>query len=253
MAMNPATQSSVDAAEVHQFSQIAACWWDERGPFRPLHRMNPVRIGYVRDRAAAHFGRDTTLTPLFTGLTLADIGCGGGLLCEPMARLGFDVTGVDASPQNIAVAQTHAQQSGLAIRYRAATAEALAEEGASFDAVLALEIIEHVADVSFFMEALAALVKPGGLLCVSTLNRTMKSLLMAKIGAEYVLRMLPRGTHDWRKFLLPHEVETLAAAHGLHVVDVCGMTYHPVHGRFALDAQDLGVNYLMTFIRPPAA
>ena len=243
-------RSTIDAAEVHQFSQIAEGWWDEKGAFRPLHRMNPVRIGYIRDAAAAHFSRDIQKNRLFDGLTLADIGCGGGLLAEPLARLGFGVTGVDASEKNIAVAALHAQQSGLEIRYLAAAAEALAEKGECFDIVTALEIIEHVADVELFVASLAQLIKPRGLLFVSTLNRTLKSLAVAKIGAEYVLRALPRGTHDWRKFMMPHEIEEIAAKYGLALKDACGITYSPLRDSFALNAHDLSVNYLMCFEKP---
>lgn len=245
--MTKPAYSTIDDAEIEQFSRIAESWWDEKGKFRPLHQMNPVRIGYIRDVAATHFARQTEHTRPFAGLTLADIGCGGGLLCEPMTRLGFAVSGVDASEKNIKVASLHAAQSGMDIHYLATSAEALAAQGETFDVVLALEIIEHVADVDLFMASLAALVKPGGLLFISTLNRTLKSLALAKIGAEYVLRMLPRGTHDWRKFLLPSEIEALASRHALQLHDLCGMTYHPLQSRFSLDAHDLSVNYLMVF------
>lgn len=240
-------RSTIDAAEVHQFSQIAESWWDEKGAFRPLHRMNPVRLGYIRDAAAAHFSRNAHENQPFDGLTLADIGCGGGLLAEPLVRLGFAVTGVDASPENIAVAALHAQQSGLDIRYLATSAEELSEKDECFDVVTALEIIEHVADVELFVASLAKLVKPGGLLFVSTLNRTLKSLAVAKIGAEYILRALPRGTHDWRKFLMPHEIKEVTTKHGLTLKDACGMTYHPLRDSFALSKHDLSVNYLLTF------
>ncbi len=245
--MRNAPQSTVDEAEVHQFSQLADSWWNESGEFRPLHLMNPVRIGYVRDHAAGHFARDITRTPPFSGLTLADIGCGGGLLTEPMARLGFDATGVDASHENITAARKHAELSGLNVRYLATTAEALAAQKESFDVVLALEIIEHVADVALFAEALSALVKPGGLLVVSTLNRTLKSLAFAKIGAEYIARLVPRGTHDWRKFLMPHESEAAFSSHGMHLKDTCGLAYRPLSGEFILRKHDLSVNYLMVF------
>lgn len=245
--MTKPAYSTIDDAEIEQFSRIAESWWDEKGKFRPLHQTNPVRISYIRDRAAAHFSCHTEPPAPFAGLHLADIGCGGGLLSEPMTRLGFAVTGVDASEKNIKVAGHHAAQSGLDIRYLATSAEALAAQGEMFDVVLALEIIEHVADVELFVASLAALVKPGGLLFISTLNRTLKSLALAKIGAEYVLQMLPRGTHDWRKFLLPSEIEALASRHALQLHDLCGITYHPLQGSFALDAHDLSVNYLMVF------
>lgn len=234
------SQSTVDAAEVHQFSQIAEEWWDENGKFRPLHRMNPARITFLRDRMQTHFGN-------FEGRTLADIGCGGGLIAEPMARLGFTTTGIDASKENIAIARAHAELSGLPIDYRATTVETVAATGECFDAVLALEIIEHVADVELFLTSCATLVKPGGMLFVSTLNRTLKSLAIAKIGAEYVLRLLPRGTHDWRKFLMPHEIETIAARHGLTLSSSSGIHYQPLKDSFTLSSHDLSVNYLLGF------
>jgi len=239
--------STIDTAEVEQFSKIAEQWWDEKGNFGPLHRMNPVRLGYIRDAAAVHFSCDIHKNQPFARRTLADIGCGGGLLAEPLTRLGFDVTGVDASEKNIAVATLHARQSGLDIRYLATTAESLAAREERFDVVTALEIIEHVADVELFVASLSQLVKPDGLLFISTLNRTLRSLAIAKIGAEYILRALPRGTHDWRKFLMPHEVEEVAARHGLALKDACGMSYQPVRGTFALTPHDLSVNYLMVF------
>lgn len=250
--MTKPAYSTIDDAEIEQFSRIAESWWDEKGKFRPLHQMNPVRIGYIREHAGTYFGCALDEHPPFKGMTLADIGCGGGLLCEPMTRLGFAVTGVDASEKNIGVAKLHATQSGLDIRYLATTAEDIAGKQEQFDVVLALEIIEHVADVEFFVASLAAIVKPGGLLFISTLNRTLKSLALAKIGAEYVLRMVPRGTHDWRKFLLPSEIETLASSHALQLHDLCGIRYHPLKGVFTLDAHDLDVNYLMAFEKKAA-
>lgn len=241
----PSGRSTVDADEVAQFSRLAAQWWDPRGPFKPLHDINPLRIGYIRDHACRAFGRDaTSVTPL-AGLSLLDIGCGGGLICEPMARLGATVTGIDASQKNIAAARTHAQETGLAVTYRETTAEAQAEAGAAFDLVLALEIIEHVADVPLFMRACGSLVKPDGLLVMSTINRTAKSLLLAKIGAEYVLRLLPRGTHDWRKFVRPSEMAQGMAENGLHVEDICGMVYRPLQRDWALSTDNVAVNYLM--------
>ena len=198
--------STVDPAEIERFSRIAEEWWDPTGKFAPLHRLNPVRIGYIRDRAAAHWQRDALSGTPLQGLSLLDIGCGGGLLSEPMARLGAQVTGVDAAARNIAVAALHAEKQGLAIDYRQGTAEALAESGGQFDIVLALEIVEHVADVELFLKSCGRMVKPGGLLFLSTLNRTAKAWALAIAGAEYVLGWLPRGTHDWKKFLKPSEV-----------------------------------------------
>lgn len=249
-----ASSTTIDREEVAQFSAIASEWWDERGKFAPLHRMNPIRIGYLRDRAQAHFGTlvgglGESATPL-KNLTLADIGCGGGLICEPMARLGASVTGLDASPENIAIAQAHAKASALTIDYQASTAEALADSGAQFDIVLALEIVEHVADTGLFYDALTALVKPGGLLIMSTLNRTPKSYAMAIIGAEYVLRWLPRGTHDWNKFVRPSEMASALGKRGLAVTDTTGVIFHPLSGKFSLNPSDLDVNYMLSAQKP---
>jgi 2-polyprenyl-6-hydroxyphenyl methylase/3-demethylubiquinone-9 3-methyltransferase len=248
--MTTAATTTIDAQEVAQFAAIAAEWWDERGKFAPLHRMNPTRIAYIRGRIEAHFGQAVgasgqDATPL-RNLSLLDVGCGGGLICEPMARLGASVTGLDAAPENIAIASEHAKQSGLTINYRATTAEAQADSGAQFDIVLALEIVEHVAQPALFYRALATLVKPGGLLVMSTLNRTAKSYAMAIIGAERILRWLPIGTHDWNKFVKPSEMAESMVQAGLEVVDSTGLTYHPLHGRFQLNPRDLDVNYLIT-------
>jgi 2-polyprenyl-6-hydroxyphenyl methylase/3-demethylubiquinone-9 3-methyltransferase len=242
---------SVDAEDVERFSRIAEEWWDPRGKFRPLHAINPVRLRYLRDRMEAHFGKQALASdaPL-KGLSLVDIGCGGGLISEPMARLGAVVTGIDASEKNIAVAGLHAQKMGLSIDYRATTAEALRAEGAAFDVVLALEIVEHVADVPFFLETVAALVKPGGLLVMSTLNRTLKSLVMAKFGAEYILRWLPIGTHDWNQFLRPSELIQPLEKHGLALMDLSGMVFSPLKNEWRIDGKDLEVNYLACFRKP---
>jgi len=244
-----AAASTIDEAEVAQFSVIAEEWWDERGKFAPLHRLNPARIGYLRACVEQHFGKvcaaeGDSATPL-KNLSLLDVGCGGGLISEPMARLGARVTGLDASSRNIAVAQAHAEGGGLTIDYRATTAEALAQAGEQFDVVLALEIIEHVADVDLFYDALTALVKPGGLLILSTINRTPKAYAMAIIGAEYVLRWLPRGTHDWKKFVRPSEMADALRRRGLNPQPAMGLIYHPLKASFSLSPQDLGVNYLL--------
>lgn len=237
--------SSVDPEEIERFSRISEEWWDPHGKFRPLHRLNPARLAYLRELAVRHFGRNAEdLRPL-TGLSLADIGCGGGLVAEPMARMGAEVTGVDASERNIGVASHHAAQSGLAITYRNTTAEALVAEKAQFDMVLALEIVEHVADVSAFVEACAKLVKPGGLLVMSTINRTAKAWLMAIAGAEYVLRWLPRGTHHWGKFLRPSELCRELRRQNLAVKEMAGLVYQPFTGQWELSATDLDVNYLV--------
>lgn len=249
-----AAPSTIDTAEVAQFTAIAGEWWDEQGKFAPLHRLNPTRIAYIRHAIETHFGRltgsfDDSATPL-NNLSLLDVGCGGGLICEPMARLGATITGLDAGAENIAAATAHAQALGLGIDYQCSTAEALAHRGAQFDVVLALEIIEHVADPALFYDALVALVKPGGLLILSTINRTLKSYAMAIIGAEYVLRWVPRGTHDWQKFVRPSEMATELGSRGLTVTDTSGIVFHPLANRFSLHPQDLDVNYLMAAKKP---
>ena len=247
--ITPAPATTIDDAEVARFSAIADEWWDERGKFAPLHKLNPVRIGYLRDQLIRHFSLDgASATPL-NNLSLVDMGCGGGLISEPMARLGANVTGVDASPTNIAVADLHAKTSGVAVAYRATTAEQLALEGAQFDVVLALEIIEHVADIGLFYDALAALVKPGGVLILSTLNRTAKSYAMGILGAERILRWLPVGTHSWRKFIKPSEMARDLRTRGFNVSDTMGITFSPISWSFSLNANDLDVNYLMVATR----
>jgi 2-polyprenyl-6-hydroxyphenyl methylase/3-demethylubiquinone-9 3-methyltransferase len=243
------TPSTIDDAEVARFSAIADEWWDERGKFAPLHKLNPVRISYLRDQLIRHFsGADAahgaSATPL-NNLSLVDIGCGGGLIAEPMARLGATVTGIDASATNISVASLHAKAAGVPVTYRATTAEQLAIEGAQFDVVLALEIVEHVAEVALFYDAITALVKPGGVLVMSTLNRTAKSYALGIIGAEYILRWLPKGTHTWSKFIKPSEMAADLRKRGMLVEDTCGLTYSPLSGLFSLNAKDLDVNYLM--------
>jgi 2-polyprenyl-6-hydroxyphenyl methylase/3-demethylubiquinone-9 3-methyltransferase len=252
--MDPAAKSSIDPAEVERFSRIAAEWWDPKGKFAPLHRFNPVRLGFIREQALARFGRDPVARRPFEGLRLLDIGCGGGLLCEPMTRLGFSVTGVDASERNIATAAAHAAEQGLAIDYRATTAEALLADGAPpFDVILNMEVIEHVADPGEFLRTCARLLVPGGLMVVATLNRTLKALALAKVGAEYVLRWLPAGTHDWRKFLKPHELRGFLEGEPVQVEGPFGVAYEPVSGRWK-QAADCDVNYMMTVTRSaPAA
>lgn len=247
-AANPTT---IDPAETARFGAIAAEVWDPRGKFRPLHQLNPARLQFLRDRLADHFGCDKAATRPLEGLRIADIGCGGGILTEPLARLGATVVGVDAAAENIAVAATHAAEAGLDIDYRCTTAEALAEEGVQFDAVVAMEIVEHVADVSLFLGASAALVRPGGAFALATLNRTVKSLLLAKIGAEYVLRWLPAGTHDWRRFLKPSEIGLHLRHSGLVVRDATGVIYSPLTDEWLL-ARDLDVNYFMFATKPEA-
>ena len=242
--MTAATASPhTDPAEIARFAAQAAEWWNPHGPMAALHRINPVRIGYIRDRLCAQFGSDPKQAKPLLGLAIADIGCGAGLLCEPLARLGATVTGVDAAPENITAATAHAAGMELAIRYRCATAEELA--GETFDAVLAMEIIEHVPDPAAFTGAVAALVKPGGVLIASTLNRTPKSLALGVVAAEYLLRWVPRGTHDWRKFVKPSEFARDLRASGMTVNEVTGISFEAATGTFALSG-DVEVNYLLT-------
>ena len=240
--------TSIDPAEVAKFSAIAAEWWDPAGKFAPLHKFNPVRLGFIRDEASAHFERDSRSLRPFEGLTLLDIGCGGGLLSEPMARLGFAVTGADASERNIGTARAHAAQSGLKIDYRATTAEALVAEGRSFDVVLNMEVVEHVADVTAYLNACTALVKPGGLTFVATLNKTLKSLALAKIGAEYVLGWLPRGTHDWNRFIPPADLQRSLEESGLTILKIQGVSFDPLGWDWKL-SPDVDVNYMMVATR----
>jgi 2-polyprenyl-6-hydroxyphenyl methylase/3-demethylubiquinone-9 3-methyltransferase len=239
---------SIDPAEVAKFSALAAQWWDPAGKFAPLHKFNPVRLSFIRDQACAHFGRDSRALRPFEGLSLLDIGCGGGLLSEPMARLGFAVTGADASEKNIGTARAHAAQSGVEIDYRATSAEALVAEGRAFDVVLNMEVVEHVADVPGYLAACAALVKPGGLTFVATLNKTLKSLALAKIGAEYVLNWLPRGTHDWNRFLPPAEVEKSLQESGLTVLKRQGVSFDPLSWGWRL-SNDVDINYMVVATR----
>lgn len=241
---------TVDPNEVAHFAQMADAWWDPRGKFRPLHDLNPVRLTFLRDHVIRHFARDITADRPLSGLSLVDIGCGGGLISEPMARLGAAVTGIDATEKNIPVAQLHAEQSGLTIDYRHSTAESLVAKEQRFDVVLALEIVEHVADVALFLDAVTALVKPGGLIFMSTLNRTVKSYAMAIVGAEYVLRWLPKGTHHWNKFLKPSELILPLESRGMQPVDITGIVLDPFTRRWNLKAGDLDVNYILVASKP---
>ncbi|CAM4037406.1 bifunctional 2-polyprenyl-6-hydroxyphenol methylase/3-demethylubiquinol 3-O-methyltransferase UbiG [Paracoccus yeei] len=241
--------SSIDPAEVAKFQAMAAEWWDPQGKFKPLHMLNPTRLDYVTAQVAAQFGRDRDADQPFVGLSVLDIGCGGGLMAEPMARLGATVTGADAAPGNIAVASLHAQGQGLPIDYRATTSEALAAEGLRYDVVMALEIVEHVADPAAFVATCRDLLRPGGMLIQSTLNRTAKSFGAAIIGAEWIMRWLPKGTHDWRRFITPDELAAMTEAAGLRVVDRCGMVFNPLGWSWSLSPRDLSVNYAMTALR----
>ncbi len=241
---------SIDPAEVAKFSAMAAEWWDPKGKFRPLHKFNPVRLGFIRDIVDAHFGLDTKSRKPFEGLRFLDIGCGGGLVSEPMSRLGASVTAVDASEANIKTAMTHAKQSGLNIDFRAGTVEALIEAGEEpFDVVLNLEVVEHVADPSQFLKDCASLVKPGGLTIVATLNRTAKAFALAIVGAEYVLRWLPTGTHEFEKFLRPEEVSAPLKSAGLICDPAQGVSFNPLSDQWRLSG-DTKVNYMIVAQRP---
>ena len=252
-AMAQSAASSIDPAEVERFSRIAAQWWDGAGAFAPLHRFNPVRLGFIREQALARFARDPRAKAPFEGLRLLDIGCGGGLLCEPMRRLGFEVVGVDASERNIAAAAVHAAQAVLDIDYRCGAAEQLLEAGEpGFDVVLNMEVVEHTANPERFLRDTSRLIAPGGMMIVATLNRTLKALALAKIGAEYVLGWLPRGTHDWRRFLRPDEVRLFLSGEPVAVEGPFGVVYDPLSGRWR-QASDTSVNYMMIATRPAAA
>ncbi len=235
--------STAEADEIARFAAMAESWWDPNGDFRPLHRLNPVRLEFIREHVARHFGRDPLGPEPFKGLDVLDIGCGGGLLCEPMRRLGAAVTGIDAAQEAIEIAKAHAQQSGLDIDYHHRRPEELDAEKGRFDLVLNMEVVEHVADLEAFLAASAGLVKPGGAVVLSTLNRTLKALALAKIGAEYVLRWLPRGTHDWRKFVRPSELAAGLKSGGVDITDLKGMSYDPFGDEWRL-SRDLQVNYL---------
>jgi 2-polyprenyl-6-hydroxyphenyl methylase / 3-demethylubiquinone-9 3-methyltransferase len=246
-----ASAPTVDADDVRRFAALAEEWWNPGGAFRPLHRLNPVRIGFIRDRLVRHFERPRKSVRPFGDLSLLDIGCGGGLLSEPMARLGFAVTGIDAALRNIAIAKAHAAETGLAVDYRHETVEALAASGAGFDVVLAMEVVEHVADLTRFLADAARLVRPGGALVAATLNRTAKSFLFAIVGAEYVLRWLPRGTHRWESFVRPSELIPRLRRGGLRVEEITGVTYDPLIGAWSL-TRDLDVNYMLWASRLPS-
>lgn len=237
--------ASIDPAEVAQFSALAAKWWDVKGEFAPLHRFNPTRVGFIRDTALAHFRRDGRALKPFEGLRLIDIGCGGGLLSEPMRRMGFEVTGLDASTRNIGTASAHAAEMGLDIRYVARTAEQQAALGEPlFDVVLCMEVIEHVADPESFLKVCASLVAPGGFLCVATLNRTLKAHALGIVAAEYILRWVPQGTHDWNKFITPDEIGGFLSGTGLTPDPPTGVGYNPFTGRWSLSG-DTDVNYMI--------
>ncbi|HEY9040312.1 MAG TPA: bifunctional 2-polyprenyl-6-hydroxyphenol methylase/3-demethylubiquinol 3-O-methyltransferase UbiG [Roseovarius sp.] len=242
--------STIDEGEVAKFQAMAEEWWDPTGKFKPLHMMNPCRLDYITRQIAAEFERDLSDAAPFVGLRILDIGCGGGLLSEPMARLGAEVVGADAAERNIPVAQVHAQQSGLDIDYRHTTAEALAEAGEQFDAILNMEVVEHVSDPLAYLTACRQLLKPGGLHICSTLNRNPKSYVAAIIGAEHVMRWLPKGTHDWSKFITPDELYDLLRQAGLEPVDRKGFVFNPISWKWSISDRDLSVNYVTASRKP---
>ncbi len=244
--MAAADSTTLDAREVERFTRMAEQWWDPKGKFRPLHKMNPVRLSYVKEQLCRHFARDLRSRDALDGLQILDVGCGGGLLSEPLARLGAQVVGIDPSERNIQVARLHAESQGLDIDYRAQTVEALAAEDIRFDAIVCLEVVEHVPDVPAFLAVLARLVKAEGVVVLSTLNRTVKAFALAIVGAEYVLQWLPRGTHQWHRFVTPDELQKAAEAAGLSCVDRRGAVFNPLFDEWRLSQTDLDVNYFLT-------
>jgi 2-polyprenyl-6-hydroxyphenyl methylase/3-demethylubiquinone-9 3-methyltransferase len=241
--------STVDEREVARFAALAAEWWNPGGRMGMLHKLNPTRLAYIRDAACRHFDRDAKARKCLDGLRILDIGCGAGILCEPLRRLGAAVLGADPAEANIAAARLHAEAGGLAVDYRATTAEALAETGQRFDVVLAMEVVEHVADLAAFVRCCAGMVAPGGLMVTATLNRTLKSFALAIVGAEYVLRWLPRGTHRWEKFVTPNELAAVLERSGLAVIDERGVVYNILLDGWQL-ADDMDVNYMLLAQRP---
>jgi 2-polyprenyl-6-hydroxyphenyl methylase/3-demethylubiquinone-9 3-methyltransferase len=247
--MSEAAKSTIDQEEVDRFSAMAAEWWSPTGKFKPLHKFNPVRLAYIRDKAAENFGRDIRSPRPLEGLRVLDIGCGGGLLSEPVARMGASVVGADPSEKNIGIASTHAKASGVSVDYRAVTAEQLAEAGETFEIVLNMEVVEHVADVDFFLGTCARMVSPGGLMFVATINRTMKAAALAIFAAENILRWLPRGTHQYEKLVRPEEIEKPVADNGLSIIDRTGVFFNPLSNQWNL-SKDMDVNYMMLAKRP---
>jgi 2-polyprenyl-6-hydroxyphenyl methylase/3-demethylubiquinone-9 3-methyltransferase len=238
------TSRTVDPEEVARFDRIAKDWWDPKGPMRALHRFNPVRLAYIRDAACRRFGRDPRAVRSLEGLSILDVGCGGGVLSEPLARLGARVTGLDPAPTNVNVARLHAEKAGLSVDYRNETVEAVAERGEAFDLVLAMEVVEHVADVQAFVAACSRTVKPGGLLVMATINRTLRAFALAIVGAEYVLGWLPKGTHQWERFVTPEELALAIEASGLRVTERDGVVYNPLRDGWSL-SRDTAVNYMV--------
>jgi 2-polyprenyl-6-hydroxyphenyl methylase/3-demethylubiquinone-9 3-methyltransferase len=243
-------QSSVDPQEAARYSALADTWWDPKGPFWPLHRLNKLRVVYIREKLSELFQRDSQTEKPLTGLRTLDIGCGGGILSESMAALGANVHGIDVVERNILIASHHSQQSGLPIYYETVTAEALAEQGVQYDVVLNMEVVEHVANLAGFMAACTQLVRPHGVMFVATINRNLWSWITAIVGAEYILRWLPRGTHQWRRFPKPHELEALLHKGEMQVIARQGVRVNPFTKRMAL-TDFLGVNYMLVAIKKP--
>jgi 2-polyprenyl-6-hydroxyphenyl methylase/3-demethylubiquinone-9 3-methyltransferase len=249
MVNEKAHSATVDPAEVAHFAALADEWWNLSGKMAPLHKFNPVRLAFIRDQACAQFSRDPKRLDCLSGLNILDIGCGGGIVAEPLAKLGANVTGIDPAEENIAAAKLHAEKSGLALSYKATTIEAIAERGDTFNIVIASEVVEHVADLNLFIGCAAKAVKPGGLLIVTTINRTLKSYALAIVGAEYLLRWLPVGTHRWEKFVTPEELDRAIAASGFEVVEESGIMYDLFHDRWTASS-DMDVNYMLAAERP---
>jgi len=247
--MSEAAKSTIDQSEVDRFSAMAAEWWSPTGKFKPLHKFNPVRLTYIRDKAAENFGLDPKSPKPLEGLRVLDIGCGGGLLSEPVARMGATVVGADPSEKNIGIASTHAKASGVSVDYRPVTAEQLAEAGETFDIVLNMEVVEHVADVEFFISTCSRMVRPGGMMFVATINRTMKAAALAIFAAENILRWLPRGTHQYEKLVRPEELEGPMTAFGLEIIDRTGVFFNPLANQWNL-SKDMDVNYMLLAKRP---
>jgi 2-polyprenyl-6-hydroxyphenyl methylase / 3-demethylubiquinone-9 3-methyltransferase len=242
------TDTTINDSEIAKFTAMAEEWWNPNGKFKPIHKFNPVRLAYIREHLLTHFGGDGTAMRPFTGLRILDVGCGGGLLCEPLARLGASVTGIDAAERNVAIARLHADKSGLPIDYRATTSEALAAAGEQYDLVLNMEVVEHVDNVPLYMKSCADLVKPGGLMLTATINRTLRARALAVFAAERVLRWLPVGTHDWNKFLTPDEIKTLLRRNDLVVTAETGVVYHPMGDEWR-ESADMGINYMVLAAR----
>ncbi len=241
---------TVDKKEIENFAKDSHLWWDENGPFRPLHRLNPTRLSYIKDAICEHFDKDRISFNPYSGLSILDIGCGGGLVCEPMARLGANVTGIDADQNAIHTARDHAKDSRLTIDYQCASTDDLTQRKKTYDVVLALEIIEHVTDPQKFVSDIAKLCKPGGIIIFSTINRTPKSFALAKMAAEYILGWVPKGTHDWKKFVKPSELSRMVRHTGGHVKNIEGLVYNPFSGEFSRNPHDVDVNYFLCHLKP---